>query len=246
MPGKIYVRITITLILMLLLIGTIVSVNSSSPKQNINPVQQSKEGTPVYNPTRICDEAFNDDYDFRGQHIRYFDITLRQGCFSGFVLWPTSWTQWNVQFIDGTTGSWVAFWFERSAAGTQVYRSNDRFDFTHTGSFRLQGNGKIRFFSNTLIKDEQPGGTTAPTVLRKVEAEFSQEARRAQYNGTVKATFVVDENGDVKDIVIENSPGLGLDEKIVEALHKWKFKPAAKDGVPLSQPSMATFSFRQY
>lgn len=77
-------------------------------------------------------------------------------------------------------------------------------------------------------------GTSMPIILHKVEAEYSEEARKLKRQGTVVLKFVVDESGHPRDITVERGVGLGLDEKAIEALGKWLFKPAMKDGKPVA------------
>jgi TonB family protein len=76
-------------------------------------------------------------------------------------------------------------------------------------------------------------GMKAPSLLFKVEPEYSEEARAAKYSGTVLLKIVVDVDGKAKDIEVVNGLGLGLDEKAVLAIQQWKFKPAEKDGAPV-------------
>ena len=57
------------------------------------------------------------------------------------------------------------------------------------------------------------GGVTAPTVLLKVEPEYSEEARKAKWQGAVMLSLVVDENGTPQQIKVTRSLGLGLDQK---------------------------------
>jgi protein TonB len=74
------------------------------------------------------------------------------------------------------------------------------------------------------------GGVSAPSVLSKVEPEYSEEARKAKWQGTVVLQLVVDEHGLPKDPKVTRSLGLGLDQKAIEAVMKWRFKPGMKDG----------------
>jgi periplasmic protein TonB len=69
-------------------------------------------------------------------------------------------------------------------------------------------------------------GVSAPTLLYKVEAEFSDEARRAKYEGVVMVSLVVDANGNPQQVKILRPLGMGLDEKALEAVRQYKFKPA--------------------
>ena len=82
------------------------------------------------------------------------------------------------------------------------------------------------------------GGVSSPQVLYKVDPEYSEEARKAKYGGTVLIKLIVLPDGKAADIKIVRSLGLGLDEKAIEAVEKWKFKPGMKNGVAV--PVMAT------
>jgi periplasmic protein TonB len=78
------------------------------------------------------------------------------------------------------------------------------------------------------------GGVSQPSILHKVEPEYSEEARKAKWQGTVKLSVVVDETGHARDIKVEKSLGLGLDQKAIEAVEKWLFKAGMKDGKPVA------------
>lgn len=78
------------------------------------------------------------------------------------------------------------------------------------------------------------GGVSQPSIIKKVEPEYSEEARKAKWQGTVKLTVIVDETGHARDTKVEKSLGLGLDQKAIEAVEKWLFKPAMKDGKPVA------------
>src|ERR1700736_3209040 len=69
------------------------------------------------------------------------------------------------------------------------------------------------------------GGVSAPVVLYKVDPEYSEEARKAKYSGTVVLQLIVDATGKAREIHVVRSLGLGLDEKAIEAVNKWKFRP---------------------
>ena len=81
-------------------------------------------------------------------------------------------------------------------------------------------------------------GVTAPTLAYKVEPEYSEEARAARYQGTVVVAVTVDTDGTAQDMKVVRGLGLGLDDKALQAISQWKFKPGAKDGQPV--PVMAT------
>jgi len=88
------------------------------------------------------------------------------------------------------------------------------------------------------------GGVTAPVVLHKVEPEYSEEARKAKYQGTVLLYIEVDSSGRATNIHVQRSLGLGLDEKAIEAVKQWKFKPGYKDGKPVTVAATIEVNFR--
>lgn len=88
------------------------------------------------------------------------------------------------------------------------------------------------------------GAVSAPALLYKVEPEYSEEARKAKYQGVVVLKVVVDPAGSVVNPQIVRSLGLGLDEKAIEAVRKWRFRPGYKDGKPVSVIAEIEVSFR--
>jgi periplasmic protein TonB len=88
------------------------------------------------------------------------------------------------------------------------------------------------------------GGVSPPSILYKVEPEYSEEARKAKFQGTVLLFVIVDEKGNPRDIKIIRPLGLGLDQKAVEAVEKWKFSPGKKDGKPVPVQAQIEVNFR--
>ena len=88
------------------------------------------------------------------------------------------------------------------------------------------------------------GGVSQPAVLFKVDPEYSEEARKAKYSGTVMLSVVVDESGKAQDIRVVKSLGMGLDEKAIEAVQKWKFKPGMKGGTAVKVRASIEVNFR--
>lgn len=77
------------------------------------------------------------------------------------------------------------------------------------------------------------GGVSAPTLVYKVEAEFSEEARKAKVSGNVVVGLVVDEKGNATRVHVVRGLGMGLDEKAIEAVRQFRFKPAMENGKPV-------------
>ncbi len=88
------------------------------------------------------------------------------------------------------------------------------------------------------------GGVSAPSLLSKVEPEYSEEARKAKFQGTVVLSVVVDANGNPKELKVVRPLGLGLDQKAIEAVEKWHFRPGLKDGKPVAVAATIEVNFR--
>ena len=78
------------------------------------------------------------------------------------------------------------------------------------------------------------GGSVRPPVLvSQVDPEFSEEARKAKFSGNVEVYLWVDENGNPSHVKVVRGVGMGLDEKAIEAVRQYKFKPALQNGKPV-------------
>jgi protein TonB len=91
----------------------------------------------------------------------------------------------------------------------------------------------------------RPGnGVTNPRVIYQQEPQYSEEARKAKWQGSVLLSLVVDENGRPTQVKVVRPLGLGLDEKAIEAIMKWKFEPGRKDGKPVAVAAQVEVTFR--
>jgi len=90
------------------------------------------------------------------------------------------------------------------------------------------------------------GGVSAPRPIFSPDPEYSEEARKAKYQGTVVLGLVVGPDGRPRDMKVLRSLGLGLDEKALEAVKNWRFDPAVKDGKPVSVYISVEVDFRLY
>ncbi len=90
------------------------------------------------------------------------------------------------------------------------------------------------------------GGVSAPKALYAPDPEYSEEARKAKYQGTVVLWLVVGADGKPQQIKVQRSLGMGLDEKAVEAVRNWKFEPAKKDGQAVPVMINVEVNFRLY
>jgi TonB family protein len=90
------------------------------------------------------------------------------------------------------------------------------------------------------------GGVSNPIPIVTPEAEFSEEARRVKYQGVCTISLIVDAHGYPQNLRVIRSLGMGLDEKALEAVLKYRFKPATKDGKPVPVFITVEVNFRLY
>jgi protein TonB len=90
------------------------------------------------------------------------------------------------------------------------------------------------------------GGVTAPRPIFDPDPEYSDAARRAKYQGSVLLWLVVAPNGRPRNIRVQRSLGMGLNEKAMNAVSQWRFQPATLNGQPVAVQINVEVSFRLY
>jgi periplasmic protein TonB len=89
-------------------------------------------------------------------------------------------------------------------------------------------------------------GVTVPQVIFDPEPSFSDEARKSKAQGIVLLLVVVGKDGHAYDIRVGQSLGMGLDEKAIEAVNRWRFRPATLNGQPVATQIAVQVDFRLY
>jgi len=90
------------------------------------------------------------------------------------------------------------------------------------------------------------GGVSNPVLVFAPDPEFSDEARRAKYQGVCVVGLIVDAQGNPQRVRIVRPLGMGLDEKAIEAVKQYKFKPAIYQGHPVPVEINIEVNFRIY
>jgi len=88
------------------------------------------------------------------------------------------------------------------------------------------------------------GGVSAPVVVHSVEPEFTEEARKADFQGTVSLQLIVDSQGNPQDVRVVRHLGMGLDQKAVDAVRQYRFRPAMYQGHPVAVQMVIEVDFR--
>jgi TonB family protein len=93
----------------------------------------------------------------------------------------------------------------------------------------------------------RPGsGVTVPVPLHSPDPKYSEQGLCAHLTGTMAMDVVVGRDGQVRRAVISRALGLGLDESAVRNVLGWKFRPATKDGKPVSVEVRIDVTYCQY
>jgi periplasmic protein TonB len=90
------------------------------------------------------------------------------------------------------------------------------------------------------------GGVSAPRAIYAPDPEFSEEARKAKYQGSVVLSAIIGPDGRPHNLRVVRSLGMGLDEKATEAVTRWRFEPAHKGSQPVAVDVNIEVAFRLY
>jgi periplasmic protein TonB len=89
-------------------------------------------------------------------------------------------------------------------------------------------------------------GVTPPVAKFTPEPDFSEEARKAKYQGTVTLSAVIGPDGRPKNLKVVHSLGMGLDQKALEKVRTWLFEPGKRNGQPVAVAMTLEVDFRLF
>lgn len=87
-------------------------------------------------------------------------------------------------------------------------------------------------------------GVTPPVPTYRPEPQYSKQARKKKIQGSVLLRLEVDPTGHPRNIKVLRGLGYGLDEKAIECVGQWEFRPGMKDGQPVAVPATIEVNFR--
>jgi TonB family protein len=103
--------------------------------------------------------------------------------------------------------------------------------------------GAIRTNGQTPASVADPD-VVGPSLISKVEPQYSEAARHAGLEGRVLLKITIDEQGLAQNIEVVKSLGRGLDESAKACVMKWRFKPATKNGKAIQSPAHVEVNFK--
>jgi protein TonB len=86
--------------------------------------------------------------------------------------------------------------------------------------------------------------TTQPILIHKVDPQYTKEAMEAKIQGDVTLSSTIGADGVPSDLKVTSGLGMGLDEKAVECLQQWRFRPATSHGEAVSTKVKVVINFR--
>jgi len=84
---------------------------------------------------------------------------------------------------------------------------------------------------------------TKAVILSRPKPEYTDEARQKYFSGTVLLEIILSSSGKVTGIKVLDKLPYGLTDSAIKAVRQIKFKPAIKDGRPVSQRIKAEYHF---
>jgi protein TonB len=84
----------------------------------------------------------------------------------------------------------------------------------------------------------------APVPTRKVDPKYIQTAVEERVQGVVRLAAVIRRDGRVQSVELLQRLDERLDRTAVEALSKWEFEPALRDGIPVDVDAVFEIPFR--
>jgi protein TonB len=88
------------------------------------------------------------------------------------------------------------------------------------------------------------GSLIMPVPIYRPDPSYSEDARKARFQGTVTLRTIVRKDGSVEVVGVLGSPGYGLDQEAVKTVRQWRFKPGMRNGEPVDMPLAIEVNFR--
>lgn len=237
----------------------------SPPPAVPNPMAPKPDLPPVKSPPNIGQQSKTTEQQSKPKHALHKDLCTGKTAFEGVICRSSALTELDKQVTDLSSSLALQSTGQIRAdieAGQRIWRFN-RFKAcqTQTGSndddledcVRKTLQARLSALSDLTTNEKAPTAVssphadpppTRPIVLKKVDPQYSEEARKAKVAGDVLLSVVIGIDGKAHAITVTKSLGMGLDEKAIEAVQQWTFRPATRDGQPVPVSATIEVTFR--
>ena len=83
-----------------------------------------------------------------------------------------------------------------------------------------------------------------PALISHVEPKYTHDARKNRITGTCTLQLTIDAKGIPRNVHVIKSLDPGLDSNAVKAVERWRYRPAMKDDIPVSEDSTVNVEFK--
>lgn len=121
--------------------------------------------------------------------------------------------------------------------------------------FQLSGPGRTSYAMNEALEGSRTkketiyhvgNGVTPPVLTYSVDAAFTSRAKDAKYQGVSVVSCIVGDDGLPRSVHTVRKLGMGLDEKAIEAVRQYRFKPGTLNGKAVAVVISIELNFRIY
>ncbi len=102
----------------------------------------------------------------------------------------------------------------------------------------------LMWYSDRTAREAGLRPVAPPVAYRKVDPKYIASAQADKVEGTVRLACVIGRDGHVSTVELVRGLDARLNESAVEALGKWEFSPALRDGVPVEVDVLVEIPFR--
>ena len=87
-------------------------------------------------------------------------------------------------------------------------------------------------------------GVKAPQIVNKVEPQYAPAAKQAKIQGVTVMSVVIDKEGVPRTVQVKKSLDADLDRNAIDAVKRWRFRPALLNGQPVAVEATIEVNFR--
>ncbi len=132
----------------------------------------------------------------------------------------------------------------RTSAGSTVFVDRNTVSQKPDEFIRIEVGAEPSPDCSAKKPESDPKKNRGPRVVFHSEPDYPSTAPRSHDEKVVRLSLVVGADGQPHDIRVESSPGKDFSRSAVEAVGKWRYDPALKDGQAIDMPINVEVRFK--